>query len=203
MYYKYTKCSTDNVNIKELIEIVNIDISLFPPIHASTDAAATSLPAITMTDILPADKEKFYRYKGSLTMPGCFESVTWTVFKDSIPISKSQVSLNMPNSRNPECHWITVIIVLTDDWYHGVLKERISIWISKYLPRLCDILSSSHGDFLVFFLQMAKFRLMKSSEKDASGVKQYLVDNYRPVQNLNQRRVSSTFLVGAANNSRV
>ena len=56
--------------------------------------------------------------------------------------------------------------------------------------------------FLCFFLQMAKFRLMKSSEKDASGVKQYLVDNYRPVQNLNQRRVSSTFLVGAANNVR-
>ena len=35
---------------------------------------------------------KFYRYSGSLTTPGCYESVTWTVFEDVLPVSASQVS---------------------------------------------------------------------------------------------------------------
>ena len=35
---------------------------------------------------------EFYRYKGSLTTPGCYESVTWTVFRHSLPISEEQMS---------------------------------------------------------------------------------------------------------------
>ena len=34
---------------------------------------------------------KFFRYSGSLTTPGCFESVTWTVFEESVKISQTQV----------------------------------------------------------------------------------------------------------------
>jgi hypothetical protein len=34
----------------------------------------------------------FYRYKGSLTTPGCAEVVTWTVMEPTIPISASQVT---------------------------------------------------------------------------------------------------------------
>lgn len=33
----------------------------------------------------------YYRYKGSLTTPGCTESVVWTVFETPIPLSKAQV----------------------------------------------------------------------------------------------------------------
>ena len=55
---------------------------------AAAPAAArkTTKPTIQsfkLKDFLPEnpEKEDFYRYNGSLTTPGCFESVTWTVFK--------------------------------------------------------------------------------------------------------------------------
>ena len=33
------------------------------------------------------DRNKFYRYYGSLTTPGCNEVVVWTVFKEKLEIS--------------------------------------------------------------------------------------------------------------------
>ncbi|XP_066998040.2 putative carbonic anhydrase 3 [Anabrus simplex] len=41
--------------------------------------------------LLPQDTNKFYRYHGSLTTPGCNESVVWTIFTETIPISKDQI----------------------------------------------------------------------------------------------------------------
>ena len=33
----------------------------------------------------------FFRYAGSLTIPGCYESVTWTVFEDKLDIKQDEV----------------------------------------------------------------------------------------------------------------
>lgn len=33
----------------------------------------------------------FYRYRGSLTTPPCYESVQWTVFRQPLTISADQV----------------------------------------------------------------------------------------------------------------
>ena len=43
--------------------------------------------------VLPKKKErdKFYRYYGSLTTPNCDEVVVWTIFKETLEISKEQV----------------------------------------------------------------------------------------------------------------
>jgi hypothetical protein len=41
--------------------------------------------------ISPSASGSFYRYDGSLTNPGCFEVVTWTVFEQPIMISPKQV----------------------------------------------------------------------------------------------------------------
>ncbi|PFX11734.1 putative carbonic anhydrase 5 [Stylophora pistillata] len=46
----------------------------------------------SLSPLFPSNTSKFYRYQGSLTTPGCFESVTWTVFHDSVKISASQVA---------------------------------------------------------------------------------------------------------------
>lgn len=42
--------------------------------------------------LLPDDYETYYRYNGSLTTPPCSESVVWTVFREAIEISESQMN---------------------------------------------------------------------------------------------------------------
>ena len=49
------------------------------------------LDLFRLEDLLPSDTSKFYRYNGSLTTPGCYESVVWTVFANPIQMSKDQV----------------------------------------------------------------------------------------------------------------
>lgn len=53
---------------------------------ASTFSLSNLLPRM---DLL----SKYYRYKGSLTTPGCEEVVTWTIFEEQIPISRTQVGI--------------------------------------------------------------------------------------------------------------
>lgn len=46
---------------------------------------------IELEDLLPKDRSSYFRYEGSLTTPGCYETVVWTVWTDSLPISIEQV----------------------------------------------------------------------------------------------------------------
>jgi len=48
---------------------------------------------ISLDGLLPDDAGEFYRYSGSLTTSPCYESVIWTVFKEPIAITQSQVSI--------------------------------------------------------------------------------------------------------------
>ena len=41
--------------------------------------------------LLPNNKQNLFRFEGSLTTPGCFETVTWTVLHDTVKISQTQV----------------------------------------------------------------------------------------------------------------
>ena len=59
-----------------------------------TDKSSVVVPASdfpVFNDMLPASKSDYYRYNGSLTTPDCQQVVTWTVFKDAVKISQSQV----------------------------------------------------------------------------------------------------------------
>lgn len=55
------------------------------------DHSKVKIPAQAIKNFLPEDTTKFYRYNGSLTTPGCFESVIWTVFEDKQTLSHRQV----------------------------------------------------------------------------------------------------------------
>lgn len=58
-----------------------------------TTGANTSLSQISLEQLIPSEKSltNYYRYKGSLTTPGCHEAVVWTVFEQPIPLSKTQL----------------------------------------------------------------------------------------------------------------
>ncbi|KAH3885053.1 hypothetical protein DPMN_009041 [Dreissena polymorpha] len=47
--------------------------------------------SIPMIDLMPARLTNYYRYHGSLTTPPCFESVTWTIFNETIEIAEEQL----------------------------------------------------------------------------------------------------------------
>uniref|UniRef100_A0A8R1EGS1 Carbonic anhydrase n=1 Tax=Caenorhabditis japonica TaxID=281687 RepID=A0A8R1EGS1_CAEJA len=51
----------------------------------------TKLEKFSPEILLPSDSEWFYRYEGSLTTPGCEESVIWTVLQKPITIAQEQV----------------------------------------------------------------------------------------------------------------
>ncbi|GFO10585.1 carbonic anhydrase [Plakobranchus ocellatus] len=79
-----------------MFEISPIDNSNLDPIinnlaNIVNPGDKKALPPVTLRDFLPRSLTDFYRYSGSLTTPGCYESVTWTVFRNTIPISESQL----------------------------------------------------------------------------------------------------------------
>lgn len=47
--------------------------------------------SIPLVQLMPAKLNKFYRYEGSLTTPPCYESVTWTLFNETIEIAEEQL----------------------------------------------------------------------------------------------------------------
>lgn len=66
---------------------------IFTPAAQLVNKSSTvNIPAFKLSDLLPADTSKFYRYPGSLTTPDCYESVKWTVFSDPIKVSSAQIS---------------------------------------------------------------------------------------------------------------
>ena len=54
-----------------------------------------NLSGLSLASFIPPMDSKtteFFRYEGSLTTPGCYESVTWTVFRHSLAISEEQMA---------------------------------------------------------------------------------------------------------------
>ncbi|XP_076154300.1 carbonic anhydrase 9-like [Alosa pseudoharengus] len=65
----------------------------------------TSLSALNISIhdlLLDVDLTKYYRYNGSLTTPGCYEAVVWTVFQQPIRISEDLIKKfsKMPGLNN-------------------------------------------------------------------------------------------------------
>lgn len=61
-----------------------------------TKGAMTELTSFSIDSMLPfagGNPDRFYRYSGSLTTPPCYESVVWTIFENTIPISEQQMAM--------------------------------------------------------------------------------------------------------------
>ncbi|XP_056089216.1 carbonic anhydrase 9 [Rhinichthys klamathensis goyatoka] len=58
----------------------------------SIEESNTEIPGFNVRHLLPNSLEGFYRYAGSLTTPPCFQTVSWTLFNDSIRVSRRQLA---------------------------------------------------------------------------------------------------------------
>uniref|UniRef100_H3AUJ4 Carbonic anhydrase n=1 Tax=Latimeria chalumnae TaxID=7897 RepID=H3AUJ4_LATCH len=49
------------------------------------------IPGFDIEELLPPRLDEFYRYEGSVTTPPCYTSVIWTVFRNTVKISREQL----------------------------------------------------------------------------------------------------------------
>uniref|UniRef100_A0ACB8ECH2 Uncharacterized protein n=2 Tax=Sphaerodactylus townsendi TaxID=933632 RepID=A0ACB8ECH2_9SAUR len=51
------------------------------------------MASLPLSSFIPKEEDlsEYYRYNGSLTTPGCSEGVIWTLFKEPIILSSTQV----------------------------------------------------------------------------------------------------------------
>lgn len=81
------------------IEASNIDNRAFEPLLDITDrvqykgSKVEYYAPLPLLEMLPRDLTSFWRYNGSLTVPMCWESVVWTVFKEPIRMSHNQLDM--------------------------------------------------------------------------------------------------------------
>ncbi|XP_060077428.1 uncharacterized protein LOC132556981 [Ylistrum balloti] len=74
---------TLNCNYNPVVD--NLHLIKYPKTSASIDS-------FNIRYMMTEDMSRYYRYKGSLTTPPCYESVTWTVFEETIKISSEQLA---------------------------------------------------------------------------------------------------------------
>ncbi|KAK6192139.1 hypothetical protein SNE40_003669 [Patella caerulea] len=76
---------SDNANYADLI-------SKLAAIKAYNTSNLVPLTNTSLMNFIPSNPTNFFRYSGSLTTPTCNEVVVWTVFTETIKISKTQMA---------------------------------------------------------------------------------------------------------------
>nr|XP_012145297.1 PREDICTED: carbonic anhydrase 6-like isoform X1 [Megachile rotundata] len=87
--------------VATLFELSNEDnLDLMPIIKATELVSKTVGKSTELTEskivpflLLPKDHSSYYHYSGSLTTPGCQESVMWFIFADKLHISEAQLEV--------------------------------------------------------------------------------------------------------------
>ncbi|KFQ49456.1 Carbonic anhydrase 9, partial [Nestor notabilis] len=60
------------------------------------------VPGFNIAGLLPANLKYYYHYNGSLTTPPCYETVKWTVFNQTMLISRDQMLKLITSLRNDD-----------------------------------------------------------------------------------------------------
>uniref|UniRef100_A0A3P8UT16 Carbonic anhydrase XIV n=1 Tax=Cynoglossus semilaevis TaxID=244447 RepID=A0A3P8UT16_CYNSE len=94
------------------LHVVHYNSELYPNMSAAVtqpDGLAvlgilikTLIPAFDVQSLLPKDLRRYYRYNGSLTTPPCHQSVTWTLFRERVQISKAQTMLHSSRAEDDD-----------------------------------------------------------------------------------------------------
>lgn len=74
----------DNVHYQPLLEQLH---------EVQEEGKETTVAGFNIEGLLPANLGHYYRYSGSLTTPPCYQTVNWTVFSQTVLLSKEQISL--------------------------------------------------------------------------------------------------------------
>ncbi|XP_058811546.1 putative carbonic anhydrase 3 [Topomyia yanbarensis] len=61
------------------------------PVKSKIDEQISISDEFSLDELLPRNHTFYFRYEGSLTTPVCAESVVWTVFPESLPLSLAQL----------------------------------------------------------------------------------------------------------------
>ncbi|GAB0097666.1 Carbonic anhydrase [Sergentomyia squamirostris] len=81
LFYVSSEANPDLENILRSAKTAKDVVGLSDPL----------LQPLAPEELLPNNRDSYFRYEGSLTTPGCGEAVQWTVFTESLPISFEQL----------------------------------------------------------------------------------------------------------------
>ncbi|XP_009076814.1 PREDICTED: carbonic anhydrase 9-like, partial [Acanthisitta chloris] len=60
------------------------------------------VPGFDIAGLLPANLKLYFHYNGSLTTPPCYQTVKWTVFNQTVLLSRDQMSMLVTHLRNDD-----------------------------------------------------------------------------------------------------
>lgn len=100
-YDSLDEASTEKAGIAVLAVLFHVDEQPSEVIKTILDATASVKDKVNdyvrltgnilLENLLPQERTEYFRYEGSLTTPLCAESVVWTVFPESLPVSLDQL----------------------------------------------------------------------------------------------------------------
>ncbi|KFR17848.1 Carbonic anhydrase 9, partial [Opisthocomus hoazin] len=122
------------------------------------------VPGFNIAGLLPANLKHYFHYNGSLTTPACYQTVKWTVFNQTMLLSRGQMSRLLMSLRNDDSKALQNNYRLAQD-LHGrrVLASFQTTLSSGDDTRAGDVLAVLFGVLfaitaLAFLLYLYKHR---------------------------------------------
>ncbi|XP_022341512.2 uncharacterized protein LOC111135592 [Crassostrea virginica] len=199
----YEIVDDDNPALEPIINAMNTVRDPGAKVKARIDAQP-------IKNFLPEDTTKYFRYNGSLTTPGCFESVIWTVFDQKRTISHRQMKMfrTLLQHKQREARKkrsvadqreVAAEEVLDEVGIKGKVLEELSLELQME-KRQKELAKQQEATIVKEYKMthgMSEDEAVKLDDIPAAFIQEALYDNFRPVQPLNTRTVYSSFEIEA------